>query len=125
MKDHNKQNKYLKAKERVEELKKFYTGLIWYVIIITGLALLNYYTNGWSYAWFLWAAFGWGIGIAFHAIKAFRISPVFNKDWEERKIREYMDQEDRDERGSKGDDSWDDKINWDKDQKWDSNERWE
>lgn len=39
------------------------------------------------------AAFGWGIGLAFHAVKAYKINPMFDKDWEERKIREYMDEE--------------------------------
>ena len=126
MEDYKKQNKYFKAKERVEELKKFYTDLMWYIIIIPFLAWINYATNGFSYAWFLWAAFGWGIGLIFHAIKAFQVSPMNNKAWEERKIREFMEQEERQERMQNGDDeSWDDKIKWDKDQKWDSNQRWE
>lgn len=57
------------------------------------MAVINYYTNGWSYAWFLWAAFGWGIGIVFHAVGVFQWNPFFNKDWEERKIKEFMDQD--------------------------------
>ena len=61
------------------------------VLVISVLALINYLTNGFSYMWFLWAAFGWGIGLVFHAIKAFQLSPFMNKDWEERKIKEYMD----------------------------------
>ena len=62
MMDYRKdENKYLRAKERVDELKKFYGNLTSYVLVITGLAILNYYTNGWSYMWFLWAAFGWGL----------------------------------------------------------------
>ena len=40
--------------------------------------------------WFLWAAFGWGIGIIFHAIKTFNLNPFFGKGWEERKIKEIM-----------------------------------
>lgn len=123
--EHKNTNKYLRAKERVEELKKFYTSLMWYIIIIPFLAWINYATNGWTYAWFLWAAFGWGIGLAFHAVKAFHISPIYNKGWEERKIREFMDEEERHEKGSNGDESWDDKINFDTDKKWDSDTRWE
>ena len=30
-----KDNKYFKAKERVAEIKKFYTGLMMYVIVIS------------------------------------------------------------------------------------------
>ena len=94
MEDRNKESKYLRAKERVEELKKFYRNLTSYAIVISGLAALNYYVNGWSYMWFLWAAFGWGIGILFHAIGTFNLNPFFGKGWEERKIKEYMDKDD-------------------------------
>ncbi|BFP39315.1 2TM domain-containing protein [Flavobacteriaceae bacterium GF1] len=94
MMDYRKdENKYLRAKERVDELKKFYGNLTSYVLVITGLAILNYYTNGWSYMWFLWAAFGWGIGLIFHAIGTFNLNPFFGKDWEKRKIKELMDKD--------------------------------
>jgi len=84
------ESKYIRAKERVEELKKFYGNLTSYAIVITGLAILNYYIDGWRYMWFLWAAFGWGIGLFFHAINTFRWNPFFGKDWENRKIKELM-----------------------------------
>jgi hypothetical protein len=84
------ESKYIRAKERVEELKKFYGNLTSYAIVITGLAILNYYIDGWRYMWFLWAAFGWGIGLFFHAINTFRWNPFFGKDWEDRKIKELM-----------------------------------
>ena len=93
MEKFNDENRYFRAKERVDELRKFYGNLISYIIVITGLAILNYWQNGWSHAWFLWAAFGWGIGLAFHASKAFRWNPFFNKDWEDRKIKELMDKD--------------------------------
>ena len=93
MMDYRKdENKYLRAKERVDELKKFYGNLTSYVLVITGLAILNYYTNGWSYMWFLWAAFGWGI---VHAIGTFDLNPFFGKDWEKRKIKELMDKDEK------------------------------
>ncbi len=87
------ENKYQRAKERVEELKKFYGNLTSYAIVITGLAILNYWTNEWRYMWFLWAAFGWGVGLFFHAMHTFRWMPFLGKDWEERKIKELMDKE--------------------------------
>ena len=43
--------------------------------------------------WFYWPLLGWGIGVLFHGMKVFNYSPFFNKDWEERKIKEYMDKE--------------------------------
>ena len=93
MENFDKENKYIRAKERVEDLKKFYGNLTSYLIIIPSLAILNYVTNGWSYAWFLWAAFGWGIGLLAHAMGVYGYSLVTGKNWEERKIREFMKQE--------------------------------
>lgn len=90
----NQENRYLRAKERVAEMKKFYSSLIFYVIFISFLAALNYYTNQWRYMWFLWAAFGWGIGLVFQAAKAFDWAPFMNKNWEEKKIKEFMEKED-------------------------------
>lgn len=93
MENDNRENRYLRAKERVAEMKKFYSSLMFYIIFIGFLAALNYYTNEWRYMWFLWAAFGWGIGLIFQAIKAFNWTPFMNKNWEERKIREFMEKE--------------------------------
>jgi hypothetical protein len=94
MEDFSKENKYLRAKERVEKLKKFYGNLTSYVLVISALAVINYWTNEWSYMWFLWAAFGWGIGIVFHAMGTFNLNPFFGRGWEERKIKELMQDED-------------------------------
>ncbi len=87
----DKENKYFRAKEKVEEIKKFYSSLIAYVFVISALAALNWYTDQWRYPWFLWAAFGWGIGLIFQAFKAFSLNPFFGKGWEERKIKEFME----------------------------------
>lgn len=93
MENFNKENKYLRAKERVEELKKFYGNLTAYVIVISILAGINYWSNEWRYMWFLWAAFGWGIGLFFHAMRTFNLNPFFGRNWEERKIKEFMQDE--------------------------------
>ncbi|NND16216.1 MAG: 2TM domain-containing protein [Eudoraea sp.] len=98
MEEIKKENKYLRAKERVEQLKKFYGNLTSYFVVITVLAVINYWTNGWSYMWFLWAAFGWGIGIFFHALRTFNLNPFFGRDWEERKIKEFMNDEEEQNR---------------------------
>lgn len=95
MENLDKESKYLRAKERVEIIKKFYSNLMSYIIFIGFLAGLNYYTNQWNRPWFLWAAFGWGIGIIFHAIKAFNWVPFMNRDWEDRKIKEFMNEDEQ------------------------------
>ncbi|WP_251795844.1 MULTISPECIES: 2TM domain-containing protein [unclassified Arenibacter] len=50
----------------------------------------------------LWRHFGtftvwlfWGIGLLFHGLKVFSYNPFFNKDWEEKHIRKYMEEEKR------------------------------
>ncbi|NNE02454.1 MAG: 2TM domain-containing protein [Eudoraea sp.] len=98
MEDFSKENKYIRAKERVEKIKKFYGNLTSYVIVISGLAAINYWDNEWRYMWFLWAAFGWGIGIVFHAIGTFNLNPFFGRDWEERKIKELMNEDEQKKR---------------------------
>lgn len=95
MEPENKDNKYFKAKQRVAAMKKFYTSLMFYVIFITALAGLNYYTDKWQYPWFLWAALGWGIGLIFQAAKVFDWPFFFGKGWEERKLRQFMEEEQR------------------------------
>ena len=95
MDNFNKENKYIKAKERVDELKKFYSNLGSYVVVISILALINYLTIGFGYMWFLWVAFGWGIGLFFHALKTFDLNPFFGRKWEERKIKQLMEEEER------------------------------
>ena len=95
MEPDNRDSKYLKAKKRVTELKEFYLSLTSYVVFIIALAGLNYYINQLRSPWFLWAAFGWGIGLFFHAIKVFGGISFFGKDWEERKLRRFMEEEER------------------------------
>lgn len=95
----NKQDaKYLRAKERIAKVKKFYSSVLSYAIFVAFLGALNYYTNEWSYMWFLWAAFGWGIGLAFKAVKVFGMNPFFGRDWEDRKIRQFMEEDEQQKR---------------------------
>ena len=89
------QEKYARAKARVEELKAFYNHLIIYVIVNLGIAGINYYDNQFRFPWFLFPLLGWGIGLASHAVRTFRWNPLTNKDWEERKLREIMEKEER------------------------------
>lgn len=95
METFERENKYLRAKNRVSQIKKFYTSLISYIIFILALAGLNFYINEFRPPWFLWAAFGWGIGLFFQGMKAFRWFSLFGKNWEERKLRRFMEEEDR------------------------------
>jgi hypothetical protein len=95
METNKNDNKYIKAKQKVAKMKKFYSSLMFYFIFIAMLGGLNYYTNQWDYPWFLWAAFGWGIGLIFKALDVFNWNPFVGKDWEERKLKQFMEEEER------------------------------
>lgn len=85
--------KYIKAKERVKELKKFYTSLAIFIVVNLFLLVCNYMINGLTYPWFLWITVWWGFVIVVQALKLFGFNLIFSKDWEERKIKEFMERE--------------------------------
>ncbi|MGO4821346.1 MULTISPECIES: 2TM domain-containing protein [unclassified Flavobacterium] len=86
------EDRYFKAKKRVEELKGFYGNLGAYIVVNLVLLAINLSTSP-GYLWFFWPLFGWGIGVFFHAMKVFNFMPFLGKDWEEQKIKEFMEKE--------------------------------
>ncbi|POY39556.1 histidine kinase [Flavobacterium alvei] len=88
------EERYYKARKRVEEIKGFYGNLIAYVIVNIGLMVINLLTSP-AYLWFFWPMLGWGIGVLFHGMKVFNYMPFFGKEWEEQKIKEFMDKEEQ------------------------------
>ena len=86
--------KYIRAVERVE-IKGFYTSLISYSIVIPFLIFIYFKYSPNSIQWFWFPIVGWGIGLVFQGIKAFNYNPILGSDWEDRKIQEYMNEEDK------------------------------
>lgn len=96
--------KYLRAKKRVEKIKGFYVHLIVYLtvntflsgIIIFGImqeegdSLGEVIQNFGVYSTWVF----WGIGIFFHWLGVFGFN-VVGKNWEERKLKEILDNEER------------------------------
>lgn len=96
----DRKEKYKLAKERVKEIKDFYSHLIIYLIVNLLIFLINYIVSPGVY-WFYWPLIGWGIGLAIHWTQVFGLDRFFGKDWEERKIEEIvneMDKKDKSER---------------------------
>jgi hypothetical protein len=87
-----KDSSYYKAQKKVEEIKGFYGNLFSYVIIITGLTIVNLATSP-EYLWFLYPALGWGLGVAIHAMSVFNYMPFLGSGWEERKVKELLEKE--------------------------------
>ncbi|OAD45065.1 2TM domain-containing protein [Polaribacter atrinae] len=102
--DFTQEVSYIRAKKRVKAIKGFYVHLIVYVlvnifisgVIIFGLTqsgynLVDTFSNFGVYSTWLF----WGIGMFFHWMGVFGFQSLgFGKDWEEKKIKELMDQED-------------------------------
>jgi hypothetical protein len=89
---YQEEERYTNAKKRVEEIKGFYGNLVSYIVVNIGLMVLNLLTSP-HHLWFFWPMFGWGIGLVFHGLKVFNYLPFFGKEWEEQKIREFMEKE--------------------------------
>ena len=89
---YEEEERYYKARKQVERIKGFYGNLAAYIISNIALLILNLATSP-EYLWFFWPLLGWGIGVLVHGIIVFNYLPFFNKDWEEQKIKEYMQKE--------------------------------
>lgn len=77
------------AMEYVRDIRGFYLHAIQYAVVITGLAVVNLFTSP-QYLWFLWAAFGWGVGLAVHGLGVFEIVNLFGDRWEKRQVAKRL-----------------------------------
>ena len=85
--------RYDKAKKRVEELKKFYSNLVTYIVVNIVLIIINLVTSPGS-LWFFWVTIFWGIAILLHASRVFIFKGKFlGEEWEQKKIKEIMERE--------------------------------
>ena len=98
--NYSEQERYRRAQKRVKDIKGFYWHLFWYLVVniflTFGSTIANFVSDGtlefkaWNFGTFsVW--FFWGIGLGAHWLQVFGKHIVFSKDWEERKIREYME----------------------------------
>lgn len=81
-----------RARRRLAAERGFYVHLITYAVVIGFLFLINALTNR-SYWWFVWPALGWGIGVIFHAFATFGSFGNFGRDWEDRRLKQLIDEE--------------------------------
>lgn len=78
------------AVRQVKKVRKFYEHLFTYIVINLFLLILNLLTSP-DRLWFYWVTLGWGIGLIFHGFSTFFRGNVLGKEWEEKKIRKYME----------------------------------
>ena len=90
--NHNEEDRYYRAKKKVEKIKGFYANLTSYIFVNILLIGINLSTSP-NHLWFYWPLLWWGVGVFFHGLKVFEVFPTFGKDWEEKKIKELMEKE--------------------------------
>ena len=84
--------KYERARSRVHKIRDFYTHLIVYVAVNIMLVGINLIYSP-EYLWFIWSVIGWGVGILAHGFSVFGLGGLLGQDWEERKIKEFMERD--------------------------------
>jgi hypothetical protein len=91
MEQFNNNEVRLRAKRRVEELRRFYSHLLIYCVVNAGIFLMNYLSSPHN-LWFFLPLFGWGIGLLCHGLSICRHG-LWGEAWKERKINELMKKE--------------------------------
>ena len=89
----SEQERYERARARVQAVKGFYVHTSAFALVNIGLFVINLLTGApW---WFFWPLLGWGVGLGAHALGVFGFGGrgPWGRDWEERKIREAMEEE--------------------------------
>lgn len=89
--------KYKEAQKEVKRIKGFYTHAIVYVAVNIFIVFLNIRDLKAGESYFHWGNFTtaifWGFGLLAHGLSVFLPSIILGKNWEERKIKEFMERE--------------------------------
>lgn len=78
---------YRDAKRHVDRKIGFFIHLAVYLVVNTGLIVLNVLQTP-GKAWAFWPLFGWGIGLLFHGLAVFLNAP--GAAWKQRMIENEM-----------------------------------
>jgi hypothetical protein len=93
----NPDTRYELAYRRVKRIKGFYVHALVYVLV-NGFTIISEYNkellgNGVSFVETFSTAFFWGIGLLAHGLTVFGRNLFLSSDWEEKKIKEFMDKD--------------------------------
>jgi|WetSurMetagenome_2_1015567.scaffolds.fasta_scaffold176986_2 two-component system, LytTR family, sensor kinase len=86
----DQQELYYKVKERVKRIKAFYEHLFVYIVIVSGVTIINFLDSP-DDLWFYYPIIIWGIIVIAHAIKVFGKGRFLVEEWEEKKTYELME----------------------------------
>jgi hypothetical protein len=88
------QDRYARARRRVEEIRGLYEHLVLYIAVNLLLFGINMLFSPDS-LWFYWVTFFWGIAVVLHGFGVYVEGRIFGSAWEKKKIREIMEHEGR------------------------------
>jgi hypothetical protein len=89
--------KYKRAKARVQRMRDFYSSVITFVWVNILLLIINFITSPRN-LWFYWVTIIWGFVLIIKAINLFSIRDhLLGEEWEKRKIDEIVNKDKRDE----------------------------
>jgi hypothetical protein len=94
----NPDTRYELAYKRVKRIKGFYMHALIYVLVNAFIIVSSFDRSELgSETFFRWETFStalfWGIGLVAHGFSVFGRELFFGNDWEEKKIKEFMDKE--------------------------------
>jgi hypothetical protein len=79
------------AWRKVKSLRVLYSHLSIFVFVNVALLLIDVSTPG--EVWFYKVLIGWGLLVGLHAAYTYELLPWSTRDWEQRKVRELMDEQ--------------------------------
>ncbi len=95
----DKQVRLDRARKRVKKIKGFYSHLLVYIVVNIMIVIININNLGPGESYFqyknFFTLFFWGIGLTVHGLSVFLPNMVLGKNWEERKIKEIMEREEK------------------------------
>jgi len=99
MEKYSEENRYNRAKKKVDRIKGFYTHAMVYVVvnivllsmIYSGYANVRGFLNLGSFS----TAIGWGIGLFIHGVSVFGKGLFFNSNWEDQKMKQFLKEEEQ------------------------------
>ena len=104
MKEFTEAHRYDRAKKKVDNIRGFYIHFIVYFIANIVINVVKISRNlrlgeTWSEAIFDFGTIAiwlfWGVGILFHAFGVFGFDYFLGKNWESKKLKEYMDEDEQ------------------------------
>jgi hypothetical protein len=81
-----------RAAKRLKDIKGFYRHFFAYILFTPFTIFINYKTY-WDYKWFWYSIIPWGIAVLIHGCVVFANVRIFGSSWEQRKIEQFMQEE--------------------------------